>query len=289
MFDQIENGTIKAAVRTAGAELVSLQSSADRFEYLWQDNEGGCAGHSPLLFPIVGSLPDDRYTYQEKSYEMGLHGFAALLQFTAVERKPERVFYEARYNEATLEQYPFKFDLGIGYTLQGNTIGVKFAVSNLDTDFMLFSIGAHPFFQCPFYPGESMDDYLLLFETAETVQRRIKGDILLTGSAEPLLNSAREVRLSHELFARGAIILEGLQSRWVELRSPNHQKSIRVDFTGFPYLGIWSFGNSPFVCIEPWHGIDSTVDDPHDFTLKEGLIRLKPGGCFTCEYGITVE
>jgi galactose mutarotase-like enzyme len=32
--------------------------------------------HSPVLFPIVGSLKDNTYFYEEKAYQLGRHGFA---------------------------------------------------------------------------------------------------------------------------------------------------------------------------------------------------------------------
>jgi len=289
MIDSIENGKIKAAVKLAGAELVSLKRCDEQLDYLWQDNTDNYSGHSPLLFPVVGSLPEDRYTYQGKSYEMGLHGFGSQLKFVMVEKKVDMLSYQAQYNHNTLQQYPFKFELGIRYTLEDEALSIIFEVSNLDTGSMLFSIGAHPFFQCPLYRDENISDYLLVFEKNETVKRRIKEGALLTGKSEEFLNKSRKIRLSHSLFDRGAIILEGTKSNWVEMCSHNHNKAVRVEYEGFPYLGIWSFGESHFVCIEPWYGIDSTFTDSHELTEKEGLLKLNPGETFTCGYRIMVK
>ncbi len=288
VIDTIENGILKAVVKLTGAELVSLKSCDEQLEYLWQDDADSYSGHSPLLFPIVGSLPDDRYTYEGVSYEMGLHGFGSQLKFDLVEKQMDMLFYQTQYNHETLQQYPFKFKLGIRYALVKKMLIIRFEITNLDKGIMLFSIGAHPFFRCPLGQDEDISDYMLIFEKPETVKRRIKEGSLLTGETEDFLNQSREVKLSHSLFDRGAIILEGTRSKWVEMRNPNHKKAVRVYYTGFPYLGIWSFGDSPFVCIEPWCGIDSTFGDSHDLTKKEGLLKLNPRASFTCEYRIKV-
>lgn len=289
MIDIIENMSIKAALNHDNAELVSLKSCPDQFEYMWQDDPNGNSGHSPLLFPIVGSIPGDTYLLDGATYEMGLHGIASLLQYDLIEIKPDRIFYETGHNENTLKQYPYEFNLKIGYLLSEKTLRIRWEIINLDSKSIFFSIGAHPFFKCPFFPGEVMSDYLLTFEKNETVDRRIKEGGLLTGATEEFLSNSKEIKLSHSLFERDAIILEGLQSKWVEISSPGHEKSIRVYFEGFPYLGIWSFGDSPFVCIEPWQGVDSTVNDSQYFKLKEGLLKLKPGDSQTFEYSITVK
>ncbi len=288
MIDIIENTSVRAALNQNNAELVSLKSRPDQFEYLWQDDDSDNSGHSPLLFPIVGNLPGDAYQLDGVTYEMGLHGIANLLQYKLVEIKPDIITYKTGHNEDTLKQYPYMFSLNIGYLLSESTLTIRWEIINLDSRPMYYSIGAHPFFNCPFFPGENMSDYLLTFEKAETINRRIKEGGLITGETEEFLRNSNEMMLSHSLFERDAIILEGLQSKWVEIRSPRHDKSIRVYFEGFPYLGIWSFGDSPFVCIEPWQGIDSAVDDPQDFTLKEGLLKLKPSDSRTFVYRIII-
>jgi galactose mutarotase-like enzyme len=289
MIDIIENTSVRAALNQINAELVSLKSCPDQFEYLWQDDDSDNSGHSPLLFPIVGNLPGDAYQLDGVTYEMGLHGIANLLQYKLVEIKPDRITYKTGQNEDTLKHYPYIFSLNIVYLLSESTLTIRWEIINLDSKTMYYSIGAHPFFNCPFFPGENMSDYLLTFEKAETINRRIKEGGLITGETEEFLRNSNEMRLSHSLFERDAIILEGLQSKWVEISSPRHDKSIRVYFEGFPYLGIWSFGDSPFVCIEPWQGIDSAVNDPQDFTLKEGLLKLKPSDSRTFEYNIIIR
>lgn len=41
-------------------------------------------GRSPILFPIIGGLPEDRYTWKGQTYEMRSHGFAKRSEFSVV-------------------------------------------------------------------------------------------------------------------------------------------------------------------------------------------------------------
>ena len=62
-----------------------------------------------------------------------------------------------------------------------------------------------------------------------------------------------------------------------------------MEFEGFPYFGIWSAPNdAPFVCLEPWYGLDSTHGDSYDLRQKEGIMPLNPGEVFKCKYRIIV-
>jgi galactose mutarotase-like enzyme len=61
-------------------------------------------------------------------------------------------------------------------------------------------------------------------------------------------------------------------------------------FDGFPYLGLWTKQTgAPFVCIEPWLGIASSVGDTGVRAGKEGILTLGPGQEFVTSYSITVE
>ena len=62
-----------------------------------------------------------------------------------------------------------------------------------------------------------------------------------------------------------------------------------MDFTGFPYFGIWKKGGpeGAFVCLEPWYGVDSSEGDSPDWRKKEGLLTLEKGKQFTASF--TVE
>ena len=59
-------------------------------------------------------------------------------------------------------------------------------------------------------------------------------------------------------------------------------------FAGFPYLGIWTMPNAPYVCIEPWYGLPSTKGQDADLKTKEGILSLEPEKTFQCLYKIII-
>ena len=290
MVDTIRNEKLEVRVKRFGAELTSLRTVDDNVEFLWQADAKYWTSQSINLFPIVGGLPGGKYELDGVAYKMESHGFAKNMEFDLVEKKQDTLVYKIMHDEKTLRQYPFKFELYVKYTIENNKLRHGYIVKNLDDRVMLFSVGAHPGFNCPLNKNEKMEDYSLVFEKPEMLKCRIKGKEILTGEREVFMDNEREKPLSHKLFYTGAAILDNVKSKWLEIINSVNKHTIRVEFEGFPYLGIWSAMNdAPFVCIEPWYGIDSTEGDPYDFTKKEGLQQLLPGSCFECGYSIILN
>lgn len=288
MIHTLKKDRIEIRVDTLGAELKSIR--CDGWEYLWQGDPAYWTGQSPILFPIIGGLPDGRYTWKGKSYEMGPHGFARKMEFELAGRTDDTLTFRITDNSHTRAQYPFSFVLEVFYTISGNTLHEGFRVQNTGEEEMPFSVGGHPGFNCPLEPGKEFTDYSLRFEKPESLLRRIKRDGLLCGESQVFLDDRAEKELTHGLFYDDAVILKDLASRWVELSSDEGGRSVRVDFTGFPDLGIWSCRNDgPYVCIEPWFGVDSTKGDSGAFEEKEGLRLLSAGDTFEASFGIILE
>ena len=65
----LKNDRIGIAADTLGAELTSLKT-ADGLELLWQGDDNHWKSRSPILFPVVGGLPDDQYELEDKRYKM---------------------------------------------------------------------------------------------------------------------------------------------------------------------------------------------------------------------------
>jgi galactose mutarotase-like enzyme len=51
-----------------GAELTSLKSKTTGIEYIWCGNTDIWYGQSPILFPIIGRLLDDKYSWDGTEY-----------------------------------------------------------------------------------------------------------------------------------------------------------------------------------------------------------------------------
>lgn len=289
-FVTIRNESLEIKVKSLGAELTSLKTISDNCEYLWQCDVKYWTGQSPILFPIVGRVENNKYKIDDKEYELGIHGFAMNSEFILTEKLNNSLTYKLCSNSETLKKYPYKFELGIKYKLEKKELAVSFEVKNIDNKMIWFSIGAHPGFNCPLDKNESFDDYSLIFEHNETVNRLLLdgGLCLMTNGEESFLNNEKEIKLSAKLFEKSAIILKKLKSNKITLKSKKCKKNVSVMFAGFPYLGIWTMPNAPYVCIEPWYGLPSTKGQDADLKTKEGILSLEPEKTFQCLYKIII-
>ena len=98
---------------------------------------------------------------------------------------------------------------------------------------------------------------------------------------QALLVNAKTIPLTKELFAKDALVLKGLKSAGINLRSAQTERGLKMTFLGFPFLGIWAAPGADFVCIEPWCGIADSVDsDQQWITIRKVSICLEAGGAF---------
>ena len=66
MIYNIENKDFSLSVKEMGAELNSFKSKKTGFEFIWGGNTDIWYGQSPILFPIIGRLLDDKYKLNDK-------------------------------------------------------------------------------------------------------------------------------------------------------------------------------------------------------------------------------
>ena len=144
----LKNTALTLNITLHGAELTSIRDSFGR-EFLWQADPAFWKRHSPVLFPIVGSLWDKHFRVNGREYEMGQHGFARDMDFRLVSEREDEMWFELKSSPETLAKYPYKFTLRIGYRLEANKIHVMWEVSGDDSQTMWFQIGAHPAFYLP--------------------------------------------------------------------------------------------------------------------------------------------
>src|ERR1700694_3156168 len=97
----LENDLLQVTVSTKGAELQSITGKAWGIEYLWNGNPAFWAKHSPVLFPIVGSLKNNTYSYLGKSYQLPRHGFARDMEFEAEKHSQKEIIFLLKSNAET--------------------------------------------------------------------------------------------------------------------------------------------------------------------------------------------
>ncbi len=271
----IQNEYIRASIHPKGAELVSLVLLNSGLEFMWEGDPAFWGKHSPVLFPIVGGLKNNTYYYNDKAYQLSRHGFARERTFETEEQQQNSVTFLLTHDESTLAVYPFEFAFRVRYTLQDNQLKVTYLVNNPSDEPLWFSVGGHPAFKVPLVEGTKYEEYLLSFSQPEDWARwPLTAEGLVEKAPVLLVEQNTDIPLTKALFHEDALVFKNYRSDSVVLHTPKAAHSLRFDFSGFPYLGIWAAKNADFVCIEPWCGIADSVDHGQDITQKEGIVQL---------------
>ena len=283
----LENDQLTVRLATLGAEVQSVRNKATGQEYIWTADPTVWARHAPVLFPIVGKLKDDQYRLGNNTYRMTQHGFARDKDFKVVEQSNHRITFGLTADPETTEHYPFNFTLDISYQLTDNRLDTTYRVINHDRTDMPFSIGAHPGFRCPAQVNGPAEEYYLLFEQEETLERHTLSDGLRSGETRLVLENSRRLELHRALFEDDALVFTHVASDSVSIvPQSTGQPMVTVYFPEFPYLGVWQKVGADFYCIEPWYGLADPATTDGEFTHKEGVQMLSPESTFDAEYGI---
>ena len=273
----IENDFLIVGVKEFGAEITSIISKESGFEFLWQGDASIWSGQSPILFPFIGRLLDDKYTLGGKEYSMQKHGFARKLPWNLHEKSSDScISFILSESPDTLEGFPYNFDLIVTYSLDGKKLTVNHEVVNKNKNKMLFSLGAHPAFNCKI--GDK-----LIFDTDEYLDT-IKIDLDLSlriPETYPLLRNERVITVTEDIFKEDALILKDVKSKTITLENVNSSRRIVFDIGGAPYLGIWAKPGAPYVCIEPWFGVNDSREKKADLSEKDGIQVVNAGEKFS--------
>lgn len=274
-MEVIENDYLRVEVSSAGAELRSLYDKKKDRELLWQRDPAFWGKSSPVLFPFVGESRGGSYRYENTTYQMPKHGFARDCNFEVERHTAEEVSFLLCSSEATLEIYPFTFELYLHYKLQHKRLSCTYEVRNRGDQEMLFSIGGHPAFQLDLTSKDPLQDYYLQFPEDNMLTRYSFKEGLLHGQPQNVLLENGRLYLKENMFVDDAWILKDLCSTEVHLKNKQKNYHIRLGFAGFPYLGLWAPVGAPFVCLEPWCGVNDLETHTGELEKKEGIERLE--------------
>ncbi len=271
MYRKIENEFLTCEINDMGAELHSLKSKENGKEYIWEGNPDIWYGQSPVLFPVIGQLNSDTYYYEGRAYHLPKHGFARKMEFTCEKCEGAKATFTLEPTAATLEMYPFEFLLRVDFELDGRALINTLSVENRSGKTMYFSIGAHPAFACK--PGDIIE-----FEEPETIfTERIDKTNMLIDAKFPCLENEKEIVITKEIFEPDALILSGMKSKKLRIKGENE---VEFTFGDCPVLGIWAKPGAPYVCIEPWYGINDSHEVKKDISEKREIRSLEAGKTF---------
>ncbi|WP_125722909.1 aldose 1-epimerase family protein [Flavobacterium ustbae] len=282
MTTTISNSILTASIKHAGAELFSIKDNQNN-EYIWEGNPDFWGKHSPVLFPIVGTLKNNAYKINEKEYHLPRHGFARDMEFNLIEKAENKAIFSLKSSEKTLQKYPFEFELQLIYTLTENSLELEYKVINNGKEKMPFSIGAHPAIALP----DDFENYAFQFEKEENLKYYLLENDLISSQTKILETKNNIVPLNYDLFKNDALIFKILKSKSLTILN-NAKPYVKVDYNDFPSLGIWTKENAPFVCIEPWLGYSDTNENTGDLYEKEGILTLDESKDFSAKFSITI-
>lgn len=275
-----------------GAELVSFKINGEEKVHQGENctDENGRTywkRHWPVLFPTVGKCKKNQTIINGRTYEMQQHGFARDMEFEPLTKLDNFHSYVFRSDNKLIDKYPYEFSLTVTYRTDANKLTTIYKVVNEgDTD-MPFGIGGHPAFKINREELDKGNYYLEFEEEEDKIHFLYLVDGLIgTEYAKNILENKKVVPLNASSFSNDAIIMKGLKSNKVSLKN-NGKTMLTMNFTGFPYLAVWTKPKAPFICIEPWMTTADNVNGSGVFRQKTDILLLPPKQEYECKY--TVE
>ncbi len=290
MILSIQNDCLHVCVDTLGAQLRSIRGLSGT-EYLWQGDPAIWKDQAPVLFPVIGRLEGKQYALNGQVYDMGIHGFAKLSEFSVISHADSALTLALQESQETLAAYPFAFTFEITYRLEGSTLAIENRIHNRSEGVMPFALGGHPGFRVPWGDGSFEDYYLEFSQRCQPDRIGFTSDsILVNGQTQRYpLQDDRLLSLHHNLFDGDAIILQNID-RVISLKSPNGG-AITVAYPDMPYLGIWHMPKmaAPYVCIEPWSSLPGRCHVTEAIGCRSDFVQLSPGQLYQNTWTITVK
>jgi len=283
----LQGGELSARIDPLGAQLSELKDASGR-DLLWNGDPSVWAGRAPLLFPIVGALAGGEYRVDGKPYRLTRHGFARVSTFQVLDASTSSASFRLKADEATLQVYPYAFELDVRYALEGATLSITTLVRNPGERKLPASFGYHPAFRWPLPYGQERSEHFVEFSAEESSPvRRLDAAGLLLPERFPTPVEHRHLKLTDALFEDDVLIFDDLRSRSVTYGAP-HGPRLRVSFPDSPYLGLWSKPQAGFVCIEPWHGVADAQGFSGNISAKQGVFIVLPGASMAAKMAVTL-
>lgn len=283
----LQNDVLTVTLDSLGGQLTSIKSKND-LEYLWQGDVAYWSGQAPILFPICGSLRDNKaFNQAGETIEMPRHGLIRKCEFTCVKETSSEIVFAIQSDDAMKAAYPYEFTFYVSYHLVGDTILVQYIVQNQSDCDLPFFVGGHPGFNCPLEEGLEFTDYQIRFEKEEEtnlVRPILENGLIDRENLRSLDFDGKTLALDHDHFREDALCFKDARSRSVSLCSDKGKHSVTLAFDDYPNVLIWSSPNDgPFFALEPMLGLSTFLDEGDQFEEKDQVQILPAGqvGCYS--------
>jgi len=292
MVISLQSEGYKIKINSLGAELKSYCDPSGK-EFIWNSDPAFWNRSSPILFPSIGNVRNNKTIINGKEYTMPKHGLCRDMEFTLVASGKNYAEFLVKSNEETKKFYPYDFELYLSYELHGNKLKMAYKVCNKSEETMYFHLGAHPAFMCPMEAGETLNDYALKFDQKENMSSIVYDIQNLCFSSKKTyirLDESQLLPLSAEMFDNDALYCRHTKSRGISLINTKTNKGIHLAYYDFPSIAIWTpiGGKAPFICLEPWNGSAIFDDEDDVFSHKRDIQVLNPDEIATYRMDISL-
>lgn len=304
---------VRLIVSRLGAELISVARRDARGAwrgFLWRDNEivppaKGWANHATVMGYYLHRLKNERSIYRGHEIRGGTHSFLrhktwrlteshTSLTYSIHACQPRRQESDSAARRSagsrdsaadegscfTSTQYPYDVSLDLTYTIEGDTVRVRFAFANHEDAIAHVAFGLHPGFA-----AASFDSFRLQMPPG-LYRRWFSPENFLSGETEEFRFGGGEMPFERTKLP-GSYILEfvDVPDRRFTFSDPPSGRGVTLDMAEAPYVTLWSDGD-PFLCIEPCWGLtDSHEQRP--FEEKLGIQQIPARGQLVRSFAIS--
>lgn len=284
----IYSDNLKVKIDEIGSSLLSIQDE-DGLECIWQGDEESWTGHDVTIFPFVGRLKDGYYTVDGVEYYIPSHGICRKHNFAIASKGAESVTHIFKWDDETLEVYPYKFELTIEHKVVGAKYIKTMTVKNLDDKDIFYGIGGHPAMNVVMQKGDTacntvvfnklispnnyyLDDIGHFIEKKDNYQSFDK-----MSCGKSIMRKLKTVIMTDENFDR------------VELQRPDGV-TFKFEFSNPTALAFWSHPTSgAYYCVEPWWGVPDFATPNRELKDKELIEKLAVGESRQYTFSIEIQ
>ena len=136
MTEIIGNAFLTATVSHKGGELLSLRSTKDGREYIWNGDQAVWKWHAPVLFPQCGNFPQG-YIHEGRRRFLPIHGFLRDMEHTYQGDGKFVLSFPGN------EEYPFSFEASTYFIPHGSSLIHRVEILNASSSALPCSLGFH--------------------------------------------------------------------------------------------------------------------------------------------------
>ncbi|WP_123054565.1 aldose epimerase [Clostridium sp. JN-1] len=259
-----ERGGIVTSFGVNGKEILYLNKDT------FYDKSKNVRGGIPVLFPLCGQLPAQKYSLNGKEYSMKNHGLARINSWKVADENTEdcaSIKVAFKSNEDTLKSYPFEFELQFEYILKGNKLTINQQYINNSDAKMPMSAGFHPYFY-------AKDKKQITYDVNATKYFDNEDSKLKKYPSEGIdLSNTKELDL-----------LLDHKGNSMSFSMKDLKRKISFDYSDqFKYIVLWSTPGSKYICVEPWTSKIGALASGED------LLEVNPKSKMDLSYSVTVE